>query len=263
MKVTTTAPILFQDKSGQLSYSNASGSRKSKKDSTAAKPSVTASKDATVKKTGFFSKEKRADRKENRIENRAERKENRANRKAARKAKYGARPLKKMIVNGVHKFKDALPKLRKKKKSDGTTVGEKTMPDGTTKEIPLGQIHTVASSKQGAEPTLYDKKDLATSGEVVKQVNPATGEVDLSKTYTEEQTETIDTENGGEPEVYKKEDVIDKDAVDAEKPGMSSGMKTTLIVGGIVIGVAIVAFIIYKSSKSKAGSAAPGAASAK
>jgi hypothetical protein len=260
MKVTTTAPILFQNESGQLSYSNASGSTKSKKDSTTSTPPKTgkdvkaATTDTKAPKEhhGFFSKEKMDARKAKRETRRSE-----------RKAKYGARPLKKMIVNGVHKFKDALPKIRKKKKADGTTVGEKTMPDGSKKEIPLDQIHTVPSSKPGVEPTLYDKKDVATSGEVVKQVNPTTGEVDLSKTYTPEQTEAIDGDNGGEPVVYKKEDVIDKDAVDAEKPGMSSGMKTTLIVGGIVIGVAIVAFIIYKSSKSKAGSAAPGAAPAR
>ena len=68
-------------------------------------------------KTGFFSKAKRTERKDDRRKERAER-------KAERKAKYGSRPLNPFSKGGKQFWKDKLPKLKKKANGDF----EKTMP---------------------------------------------------------------------------------------------------------------------------------------
>mgnify|MGYP001584745130 CR=1 FL=1 len=74
-----------------------------------------------AKKAGYFSKERREDRKEDRIEKKTERIEKRTERKLARKAKHGARPLNSMVVGGLKKFKDNLPKIRKTANGAGVT----------------------------------------------------------------------------------------------------------------------------------------------
>lgn len=238
----TTTVATFEEAFGE--HSNAWGKKNKSTDDkkSTATPSVPTTD--KPKKQGFFSKEKRAERKEHRVEKRTERRAN-------RKAKYGARPLKTFVHNGVQKFKDRLPKLRKKKKANGEVAFEKTMPDGTVKEIPQSQVKTIPSAK-GGEDNHFDVADVNTKKAVVQTVLD-NGEVELSKLYNQEETETIPNEQGVDT-VYKKEDV--SDSGDASAPpssdtGMSKGMKIGLIVGGSALVLGIIVFAIYKSRKVK------------
>lgn len=214
-------------------FSNAKGKDKKNTDS----KKTTSTPSDKPKKQGFFSKEKRD-----------ERKERRAERKANRKAKYGARPLKTFVHNGVQKFKDKLPKLKKKKKANGEVAFEKTMPDGTVKEIPKSQVKTIPSTK-GGEDNHFDMADVNTQKAVVQTVLD-NGEVELSKLYNQEETETVPNEQGVDT-VYKKEDVTDDSTNPPSDSGMSKGMKIGLIVGGVVLLAGII-FVAVKSSKSNA-----------
>lgn len=230
----TTTVATFEEAFGD--FSNAKG--KDKKTTDAKKTTSTPSD--KPKKQGFFSKEKRAERKVHRTE-----------RRANRKAKYGARPLKTFVHNGVQKFKDKLPKLKKKKKADGTVAFEKTMPDGTVKEIPQSQVKTIPSTK-GGEDNHFDVADVNTQKAVVQTVLD-NGEVELSKLYNQEETETVPNEQGVDT-VYKKEDVADTgdaSTLPTSDTGMSKGMKIGLIVGGSALVVGIIVFAIYKSRQGK------------
>jgi len=195
-------------------------------------------------KTGYFSK-KRID------ERRTDRKDTRTKRKAERKAKWGARPLDAILKNGLKKFKDKLPKLRKTKGTDGKDKFTKENPDGTTTDVPKDQVTIVPPPTAGGQESYFDKKDLNTPNEVVKTVLP-NGELELAKIYSPEQTEQIPSEQGGEPVTYKKEDVVDSgDASSPPSTGMSKGMKIGLIVGGSALVVGIIVFAIYKSRQGK------------
>lgn len=195
-------------------------------------------------KTGYFSKKRIEER-------RTDRKDTRTKRKAERKAKWGARPLDAILKNGLKKFKDKLPKLRKTKGTDGKDKFTKENPDGTTTDVPKDQVTIVPPSTAGGQESYFDKKDLNTPNEVVKTVLP-NGELELAKIYSPEQTEQVPSEQGGEPVTYKKEDVVDSgDASTSPSTGMSKGMKIGLIVGGSVLVLGIVAFVIYKSKQGK------------
>ena len=89
-------------------------------------------------KTGYFSKARRTERKD-------DRKKEKAERKANRKAKYGSRPLNPFSKGGKQFWKDKLPKLRKKSNGDF----EKTMPDGSI-VIVKGKDVTIIPAPKGA-----------------------------------------------------------------------------------------------------------------
>jgi len=239
---STTTVATFEEAFGEHSY--AWGKKKKSADDKKSTTTPSATPKDKPKKDGFFSKEKREARKEKRVERRVERRAN-------RKAKYGARPLKTFVHNGVQKFKDKLPKLRKNKKANGEVAFEKTMPDGTVKEIPKSQVKTIPSAK-GGEENHFDMADVNTQKAVVQTVLD-NGEVELSKLYNQEETETIPNEQGVDT-VYKKEDVADSgdaSTTSSSSTGMSKGMKIGLIVGGTALVLGIVAFVIYKSKQGK------------
>lgn len=211
-------------------YSEARGKKEEKSDD---KP----------KKLGYFSKEKKDARKEKRSEKKEERKEKRAERRADRKAKRGARPLKTIFKNGVKKFKDALPKLKKKVNSGGAETFVKTLPDGTVKELTKEMVKVIPASKTGGEQSIYDLADINTSKEVLQTVNPD-GSIDLHKEYSESETETIPDEIGTE-QVYKKEDVEDTEGT------MNKNLKIGLIVGGVLLLATGIFIAVRMSSKTK------------
>jgi hypothetical protein len=214
MIVKTLNPILV----GEQDFSNAPGPKdKGKKE-----------------KTGFFSKQKREERKTVRQAKREERRK-------LRKARYGARPLIGMVKAGKKYFKDRLPKL--KRKANGNY--EKTLPDGKTIEIPKEQVTVIPAPKNqpNAIPAVIETKDLQTPAEVVTQV--VNGEVEVSKNYTEQQTEVAVDDNGVE-QVYKKADVVESDSPEAKKP-MSTGLKIGIAVGS----AAVLGLIIYLVVKKK------------
>jgi hypothetical protein len=242
----TTTVATFEEAFGEHSY--AWGKKKKSADGKTpptgdGKTPPTSTTPEKKEKTGYFSK-KRID------ERRTDRKDTRTKRKAERKAKWGARPLDAILKNGLKKFKDKLPKLRKTKGTDGKDKFTKENPDGTTTDVPKDQVTIVPPPTAGGQESYFDKKDLNTPNEVVKTVLP-NGEVELSKLYNQEETETIPNEQGVDT-VYKKEDVVDSgDASTSPSEGMSKGLKIGLIVGGSVLVVGIIAFVVYKSRQSK------------
>lgn len=203
--------------SSEIIYSNAFGKRR-KKDSSE-KPS-----EKETKKGGFFSKEKR----DSRQEKRAERKEDRVVRRAERRAKRGSRPLKTYTKNGKQWFKDHLPKVRKK--ADGSF--EKVNNDGTI--TPVKDVLKLPKTD-----VLIDKLDANTKNVVTEIIG---GVPQAVVDYSANEVTAIDGDTGG-VEYYKNEDL--------EEVGMSKQTKTLLIVGGVVVGLAILGFVIYKYKKGK------------
>lgn len=244
----TTTVATFEEAFGE--HSNAWGKKKKSTDGKTTPPTGDGKTPPSTtpekkEKTGYFSKNKTKERREDRDKTREKR-------RADRKAKHGARPLDSIVKNGLKKFKDKLPKLRKVKGADGKDKFEKELPDGTKQEVSKDQVQIVPPPTSGGQESFFDKKDLNTKNEVVKTVL-ANGEVELSKIYAPEETEQIPSEQGGEPVTYKKEDVADSGdaSITASSTGMSKGMKIGLIVGGSVLVLGIVAFVIYKSKQGK------------
>lgn len=187
-------------------------------------------------KTGFFSKAKRTERKD-------ERKEKRAIRKGNRKAKYGARPLIGMLKAGKKYFKDRLPKL--KKKADGNY--EKTLPDGKTVDVPKDQVQILpppAGAPAGTQPLAVEKADLKTGGQIATEI--VNGETIVTNTYAENQTEKAVDESGKE-QVYKKADVVDADSSEAKKP-MSTLVKVGLGVGAAAV-LGVIIYLVVRPKK--------------
>jgi hypothetical protein len=179
-------------------------------------------------KTGFFSKKSKE-----------ERNKKREKRKQDLKAKYGARPLKGFFKQGKQFFKDHLPKLKKKENGNY----EKKNPDGTTLEINAKDTTTIqppSSAPKNTPPVVIDNADLNSGG--VTNTSVENGEVVITKTYTEAETETAIDDNGLE-QVYKKSDTIEV--------GMSKTLKIGLIVGGSVILLGLIGLLIYKSKNNK------------
>jgi hypothetical protein len=243
MKVITSRNIVYQTADR---FSNAPG----KKDKTPKKEKT--SKDGSPKKerTGFFSKAKRDERKGKRDERRAE-----------RKKKWGARPLKGFMKNGKQWFKDHVPKI--KKRTNPATGKEEFVkitpptpenPNPAPIVVPKEQIIVVPPQAVApgvtmpTEPIIVDKKDLDNENLVdVKIEQGADGQPIVVQQLPEEKTETIVDPNTNQSETYKKTDVIDKDAKDDKKPGMSTTTKVLIGVGSaLVLGV-----IIYVLVKNK------------
>lgn len=180
-------------------------------------------------KGGYFSKERKEARRDDRIATIEKRRKDRI-------AKYGARPLIGMLKSGKKYFKDRLPKLKKKANGDF----EKTLPDGKTVDVPKDQVQILpppAGAPAGTQPLAVEKSELKTGGQIATEnVN---GEIIATNTYAENQTEKA-VDNSGKEQVYKKADVVDEGSKDAKKP-----MSTLVKVGIGVAATAVLGVIIY------------------
>jgi hypothetical protein len=245
MRIITNRPIISSENADL--YSNADDAATEKKQSIF-KRAIEGQKKATggavdkyytdaeiAKRQGERTK-KRTDKKTrkatNKAERIAERKENRDRRRATRKAKKDARALKKVSKYGKEIYQDKLPTLNK----DASGNFTKTLEDGTSVSVPANQTQTIVAPN--GTSTTFDKKDIDTPKELIKTINPTTNQVELIKEYTPEETE-VAFDNAGNEQVYKKADVS----------GMSKGLKIGLIVGGSVLGLALIGLIIYKLKK--------------
>jgi hypothetical protein len=187
-------------------------------------------------KTGYFSKDRKAARKDDRIKTREER-------RAKRIAKYGARPLIGMLKAGKKNFKDRLPKLKKKANGDF----EKTLPDGTIVDVPKEQVQILpppAGAPAGTPPIAVEKAELKTGGQIAtEKVN---GEVIVTNTYAETQTEKA-VDDKGQEQVYKKADVVEEGSKDAKKP-MSTLVKVGLGVGAAAV-LGVIIYLVVRPKK--------------
>ena len=192
--------------------------------------------DAEIAKRQAQRGAKRADRRTQRgirkSERVAERTANRDRRRATRQAKKDARALKKVNKNGKEVYQDKLPILT----IDANGNYIKTNPDGSTTIIPKEQIKVIVNPN--GTNTVYDSKDINNAQNVIQKFDTNTNQTQLIEEYTQEQTEVALDEKGNE-QVYKKADV----------GGMSKGLKIGLIVGGSILGLALIGLIIYKLKK--------------
>jgi hypothetical protein len=194
-------------------------------------PADTKAKDKKAK-TGFFSKQKRE-----------ERKTIREDRKRERKAKYGSRPLIAFLKSGKQYFKDHLPKLKKKSNGDF----EKTLPDGKTVDVPKDQVTTLPAPKgapAGTQPLAVETADLKTGGQIATEI--VNGETIVTNTYAETQTEKA-VDDKGQEQVYKKADVVDADSAEAKKP-MSTLVKVGLGVGAAAV-LGVIIYLVVRPKK--------------
>jgi hypothetical protein len=187
-------------------------------------------------KGGYFSKERKEARVADRIATIEKRRKDRI-------AKYGARPLIGILKAGKKAFKDRLPKLKKKANGDF----EKTLPDGKTVDVPKEQVTILpppAGAPANTPPLAVETSDLKTGGQIAtEKVN---GEVIVTNTYTENQTEKAVDEKGQE-QVYKKADVVDKDSAEAKKP-MSTLVKVGLGVGAAAV-LGVIIYLVVRPKK--------------
>ena len=113
----------------------------------------------------------------------------------------------------------------------------KQNPDGTQTEVPKADVTTAPNGQQ------IDKKDIQGAGELATGKNPETGQPEVTKVIPPEEVKNLTTEDG---------ETIPFKASDLEKnDGMSKGMKMALIIGGSVLVLGIIGFIIYKSRSGK------------
>jgi hypothetical protein len=231
-------------------------------------------------KTGFFSKARRTERKDDRIKTRTERREK-------RRAKYGVRPLNPFTQGGKQFWKNNLPKL--KKKANGKF--EKTLPDGTQQEIEAANALIVATeaakkaaaeaaakkaaaddaakkaalsknatdiaaaeaakiaaeeaakkaAEEAAKQVVVDKKDVDPNQKVVLDANGQP-----VQTVADADTEKALDENGNE-QTYKKSDVVDENSKEAKKP-MSTLVKVGLGVGAAAV-LGVIIYLIVRPKK--------------
>lgn len=222
------------------------------------------------------------ERKDDRIATRIARREN-------RKAKYGARPLNPFTKGGKQFWKDNLPKLRKKSNGkfektlpDGskaevdaanaliiaTEAAKKAAADAAAKQAAsdaaakqaadtknAADIAAAEAAKKAAEDAarkaaeeaakqvVVDKNDVDPNQKVVLDANGQPVQ-DIAT----ENTETVKDESGKDV-VFKKSDVVDDKSAEAKKP-MSNIVKYSLIGGGVLV-VGVIGYLIYKSMKNK------------
>jgi hypothetical protein len=205
---------------------------------------------------GFFSKEKRSERKTGRQDrreerdgffsatNRAKRKANREKRKSARK---GATPLETtMGPGGTKVYLDPLPPVTQNTDGSFTKVlpGNMDFPEKIVVDVPPGDITKVPTPGPGPD-ILVDAKDLnaePTKPPIIAK-DPLTGAPAIKKEYVEEEIDIVEDETTGQQQVFKKADV-------EPGTGMSKGLKVGLIVGGVVV-AGVISYVIYKSMKAK------------
>jgi hypothetical protein len=245
MRIITKRPIISSENADLYSNADDAGTEKKQgifKRAIAGQKKATGGAvdkyytDAEIAKRQGQRTTKRTERKTRRATNKAERiaerKENRDRRRATRKAKKDARALKKVSKYGKEIYQDKLPTLTK----DASGNFTKQLEDGSNVSVPASQTQTIVAPNGSA--TTFDKKDIDTPKELIKTINPTTNQVELIKEYTPEETE-VAFDNAGNEQVYKKADV----------GGMSKGLKIGLIVGGSVLGLALIGLIIYKLKK--------------
>lgn len=118
--------------------------------------------------------------------------------------------------------------------------GQKTLPDGSKVSVPNDQ------TAKGQDGKMYDKKDLEGSGDTKVMTNEETGEKELVKVLDEKDVTNLTTEDG-EQFPFKNSDLGEN------KGGMSKGLKIGLIVGGAVLVLGIVGYLIYRSRNKAQG----------
>lgn len=268
MKIITRNPIIIDY------YSNAIGDKLAEKiaekygdeDSVNIKPATQDEKNAVFgtgkkAKTGFFSKGSRDARQDVRQGRQKERKDDRiatrTERKANRKKKYGARPLNPFTKGGKKFYEDNIPKLKKRKKANGTEefvklpIPTPENPNPAPVVVPAEQTIIVPPPpiKPGGVPPpqiIVDKQDLDNQNLVdVKVKTMPNGEQKVVQELPENKTETIINPDTKTEETYKKSDIIDKDAKDDKKP-MSTTTKVLIGFGGALILGVILYFVLRK-----------------
>jgi hypothetical protein len=132
---------------------------------------------------------------------------------------------------GGDKYVDILPPVEN---------GQKTLPDGSKVTVPTEQ------TAQGQDGKTYDKKDLEGTGETKVIKNEETGQNELAKVIDAKDVTNLTTEDGQQIP-FKNSDL------DENKGGMSKGLKIGLIVGGAVLVLGIVGYLIYRSSNKGKG----------
>jgi hypothetical protein len=132
---------------------------------------------------------------------------------------------------GTEKYVDVLPPV---------IDGYKTLPDGSKVAVPNEQ------TAQGQDGKMYDKKDLEGTGDTQVITNEETGEKELAKIIDEKEVTNLKTEDGEEIP-FKNTDLGEN------KKGMSKGLKIGLIVGGSLIVLGIVAYLVYRSKNKGKG----------
>lgn len=153
------------------------------------------------------------------------------------KAKKAARKLKREKgKDGKVIHKDIVPSVVPAKINGGRDDGfARPNPDGTTTEFKTSEVEKAANGKTyAAEDLKKEGENTIENGELVKIIPP-----ESVKELTTEDGETIP---------FHKDDVIDKDAPDDSKPGMST-TKKILIGSAILVGVGLAVFTVYKLTK--------------
>lgn len=199
-----------------------------------------------AKKVGYFSKERKERRQEDRAVKKTERIEARTTKIEDRIAKKGARPLQATVVGGVKKFKDKLPKVFKK--SDGSGYEKVDPATGKKSDVPAENLAkmalpedpafkpSAAKPKQDKE-ILVDKTDAAGKGVSLEKVN---GETVATTTHNENETVQAPDDNGS-IQTYKAADV------ETKPEGMST---TTKVLIGVGV-VSVLGLIIYLVKRGK------------
>lgn len=112
--------------------------------------------------------------------------------------------------------------------------GQKTLPDGSKVAVNPNE------TEKGADGKLYDKKDLNGTGDTKIITNEETGQKELVKIIDAKDVTSLTAEDG-EQIPFKNSDLGDS------KEGMSKGLKIGLIVGGAVLVLGIIGYLIYRS----------------
>ena len=133
-------------------------------------------------------------------------------------------------------YEKKLAKAEKKANGQYTKKGD----DGQEVTIPKERL------TKGEDGNLYDKNDIK-SGKTFVDTD-AQGNKSLVTEYFEDEV-AIGKDAQGQEVIYAKEDSASSTPV--EEKGMSKTMKFSLIVGGSVLFIGVVAFLIYNSRKNK------------
>jgi hypothetical protein len=143
-------------------------------------------------------------------------------------------------ASNPNKYNDILTALKKKTGTDGQVVYAKTNPDNTTTIL---QLKDVASAPNGE---MYDKKDLAKSGDLQIINNEAVKVVDATEVVTLPTTD-------GDSLTFRKEDVAEvSEETGVENKDSNKGVTIALIVGGVLVVGAVVVYLVMKNKNSKA-----------
>jgi hypothetical protein len=161
------------------------------------------------------------------------------------KPKKGARKLKPRKIKGQTKNVDVIPVVVPTTMPSGEKVMAKQNEDGTQTVVPKTDVVTAPNGQQ------VDKKDLEGAGETMVSTNPETGEKEVVKVVEDSQVTTLQTAEG-ENIPFKTEDLVEKTQEELKKEGeepkgMSKGLKIGLIIGGSVLFLGLIGFLIYRA----------------